>query len=161
LSENWGRTPLAAITTSAARWPPAVGPSCVRLLLQDIPMNTKAHYSAICFLLASLSLILFISGCEPYQSITFENQISIPIKFDISVVSVDYSGQPNINWNSTHDILNVGETKKYVTSVPDTRRGGINYKYAVVAVSETNEIVFSQIYTWDELNDMDWIIAIK
>jgi hypothetical protein len=28
-------------------------------------------------------------------------------------------------------------------------------------MNDKNEVVFSKVYTWDELNDMDWKVVIK
>jgi hypothetical protein len=106
-------------------------------------------------------LIVLLTGCEPYQSIIYDNQTSFTVKVDISLVPVDYSGTPTLTWDSPGVVLSEKETKEFMTSVPNTKRGGADYKYTVVAVIETGEIVFSKVFTWDELHDMNWRVVLK
>jgi hypothetical protein len=102
----------------------------------------------------------FAAGCEPYQAITFDNRTSTTVKVYLDRVPLDYTGIPSRTWKDPGDIIGAGESKKFVTWVPDTRRSGLNYKYTIVAVTEQNEIVLSKVFTWDELHDMDWTVVI-
>ncbi len=108
-----------------------------------------------------MMVILSMIGCEPYQSITFENQTVLPVKVNLYLVSLDYDSNPTRTWNESGDVIYAGESKTLVTQVPDDRKGGLNYKYAMVAVTEDNEILLSKVYTWDELHDLDWRVIIE
>jgi hypothetical protein len=98
---------------------------------------------------------------EPYQSITFENRTVLPVKVILYRVSLDYDSNPTQTWNESGDVIYAGESKTLVTQVPNVRRGGLYHKYAMVAVTEDNEILLSKVYTWDELHDLDWRVIIE
>ena len=109
-----------------------------------------------------VTLITLLSiGCEPYQAITYENGTTLSIKVILYSVSLDYTGTPNRTWNDPGTTLNAGESKTLVTGVSNKRAGGIGYKYIAIAVTETNEVIFYKIYTWDELHDANWIVIIS
>jgi hypothetical protein len=122
-------------------------------------MNFKFHFYWL--LLLGVLLMIFATGCEPYRTLIFENQTSRPIQTHVGVVSLEYSGTPNnITWNIGYKdaIVDEGKSKELITSVRTGRT--VTFKYAVVAVNSDNEIVYSKIFTWDELHDMDWKIVI-
>lgn len=104
-------------------------------------------------------LVLFAVGCDPLQAVTFDNQAPIDVKLDIRTVPLDYSGNPRLNWNDPGVIINAFQSKT-IAGVRKTREGGGRYKYSVIAVTETNEVVFFKIFTWDELHDMNWTVVI-
>lgn len=108
--------------------------------------------------LTSLFGLLAI-GCEPYQVITFENRTTAPVKFIISAFPRDYTGNLTRTWNDPGDTLGAGESKKFVTDVPNTK---VTYeKFVVIAVSEKDVVVFSRIFTWDELHEANWKVVIQ
>jgi hypothetical protein len=84
----------------------------------------------------------------------------LPVKVNIYRVSLNYTVIPKRIWNDPGDVIGAGESKNLVTNVPDTRDGGTYYNYAVIGVTETNTIVISKIYTWDQLHDANWIVII-
>jgi len=109
-----------------------------------------------------VTLITLLSiGCEPYQTITYENQTVLPVKVILYRVALDYTVIPKMNWNDPGDVIGSGESKTYVTNVPNKRNGGIGYHYAVTGVTETGVVVISKIYTWDELHDANWRVMIS
>ncbi len=124
-------------------------------------MNSIQYLLRICLVVTILPLVLFAIGCERWQAITYVNQTPSTVKVDLSLVTPDYTDTPTLTWNDRGVVIGVGESKKYLTPVPDSREGGIRYKYTVVAVTEKNEVVFSKVFTWDELHDMNWTVGIK
>jgi hypothetical protein len=122
-------------------------------------MNLRTSFASICFLFIGLSLVLFVAGCDPYQVITFDNLTSFPIQVDMKSVPLDYQGTPQFNF-ATGDVIKAGESKKYVAPVQNDRTVGTTRKYPVEAVDERAEVVFSRIFTWDELHDLEWIVVI-
>ena len=123
-------------------------------------MYLKFRLSMACFIIIGLVLLLLVSGCDPfYQVITFDNQTSFPIQVDIKSVPLDYQDIPEFNY-TPGDFITTGESKKYVTSVQDDRTIGSERKYPVAAVTETGEVIFYRVFTWDELHDMDWTVVI-
>jgi hypothetical protein len=122
-------------------------------------MNLRSGFAAICFLFIGLSLVLFVAGCDPCQVITFDNQTSFPIQVDIKSIPLDYQGTPQFNFPAG-DVIKSGESKKYVSPVQNDRMVGTERKYPVEAVDERAEIVFSRVFTWDELHDLEWIVVI-
>jgi hypothetical protein len=108
-----------------------------------------------------VTLITLLSiGCEPYQAIAYKNGTTLPVKAILYSVSLDYTGTPNRTWNDPGTMLNAGESKTLVTGVSNKRAGGIGYKYIAIAITETNEVIFSKIYTWDELHNANWKVVI-
>jgi hypothetical protein len=122
-------------------------------------MYSPFRLSKVCFIVIGLVLVLFVAGCEFYQEITFDNQTPFPIQVDIKSVPLDYQGTPEFNF-PPGDVIQAGESKKFVTPVQDSRTVGAERKYPVVAVAETGEVVFLRVFTWDELHDMGWKVEI-
>ena len=101
-------------------------------------MNCVSRISIIFCIIGGLMIILSIAGCEPYQVITHENRTTLPVKIFLDVVPLDSSGTTRLSWDDPAGVvIATGESKRYVTNVPDNRKGGINYKYIVVAVTES------------------------
>ena len=124
-------------------------------------MKSFAHSSLGILMIIMLVFAFTIAGCEPYQSLTFENRAATPVNVTIAKVPLDYTENLSGTWDDPNLILKPGELKKTVTDVPDNRRGGIRSKYIVLAVTETNAVVFYKIYTWDELREMEWTVVIE
>ena len=122
----------------------------------------KTNLSITFFAVIMLSLLgLFAIGCEPYQAITFENKTTVPVKVIEYRVPQEYTGNPTGTWNDpgAGDIIAAGESKKFVTNVPNTRV--TREKFVVIAVSEMNGMLFSKIFTWDELHEANWRVVIQ
>ena len=108
-----------------------------------------------------MSLIILLSiCCEPYQAITYYNKTTLPVKVILYEVPLNYTSIPKRTWNDPGNLLDAGESKTLVTDVSSKRAGGIDYKYVAIAVTEKNEIIFSKIYTWDELLEANWRVII-
>ena len=108
-------------------------------------------------ILASLS-----NGCDPFSVIiTFDNQTQYSVQVMIKPVSLDYAGTPILKWKETDVVIKTGQSQKFVTSVPDDEESGLRNKYIAVAVADTGKVVFSKLYTWDELHDADWKVVIE
>jgi hypothetical protein len=120
-------------------------------------------YLPITIILMAVLVSLFgflVTGCEPYQAITFENKTAVPVKVNLYNVSRDYTDIPTMTWNDPGAVvIGAGESKTYVTQVPNKRVTW--YKYVGIAVTETNEVVLSKIFTWDELHDANWKVIIQ
>jgi hypothetical protein len=111
------------------------------------------------FIISVLVVILF-SSCEQFQAITYVNKTSITVKVYLGTVPLSYTGTPTRSWNQPGDIIEASVSKELLTQVPPTKDAGTLNKYAIVAVTETNEVVLSKVFTWDELHDMDWTVVI-
>jgi len=123
-------------------------------------MHSIFRLSKVCFIVIGLILVLFAAGCDPYQVITVDNQASYPIKVDIRSVDLDYSGTPSLTWDAPAVLIEAGKSQGAVAPIWDDRTVGSMNKYVVIAVTQTNEVVFSRVFTWDELHDMNWTIVI-
>jgi hypothetical protein len=100
-----------------------------------------------------------VTGCDKYQTITFDNRTAVPIKVILYRVSKDYADIPTRAWNDPGAVqIGSGESKAYVTGVWYKR---VVEKYVVIAVTEANEVVLSKVSTWDELHDANWKIVIQ
>ena len=120
-----------------------------------------SRLTTVWFVVIGLALVLFITGCDPYQVITFENQTSFPTKADIKSVPPDYFDTPRPNWYVPVKVIEAGEYLRIGSSFRDDRTIGTKRKYPVIAVTEMGEVVFYRIFTWDELHDMTWRVVIK
>jgi hypothetical protein len=125
-------------------------------------MNFKLQ-SFILLLLSGVVVLLFNTGCEPYRSLTFENQTSYPIQVNVFPRSLNSSDIPSFTWDSNNKeiIVDVEQSKKFVSTVRDEKEAKYNVKYAIVAINDKNEVVFSKFFTWNELYEMDWKVIIK
>jgi len=103
---------------------------------------------------------LLATGCEYYQAVTYDNQTTSPVKVSLYKVPLDYTIIPRRTWNDTGILLDAGISETYGTQIPENRKYGILYKYAAIAITDTNEIIISKIYTWDELHDANWTVVI-
>jgi hypothetical protein len=104
-------------------------------------------------------LVAFLAaGCDPWQAITYVNQMPEEVKVALRGVPMDYAAIPTLRWADPGDILEAGQSKRMLTSVSTARNERL--KYTVVAVTETNEIVLARIFTWDELHDSGWKVII-
>jgi len=125
-------------------------------------MRRRWCLSAVYLLVIGFLFGLFTSGCEPWQAITFENQSLLSVKIDVRTVSLDFVGSPpSFTYDAQEPAIEPGQSRKLGTTVPNARSGGARKKYSVVAVNETNEVVFSRVFTWDELHGADWRVVIK
>ncbi len=64
-----------------------------------------------------LAFSILNAGCDPWQSITYENQTASRVKVDLGAVPVDYGGTPTLTWHDPGVIIEAGQSKKYSTSV--------------------------------------------
>jgi hypothetical protein len=123
-------------------------------------MGSKFLFGRVC-LTISLLVLLVASGCESYQKLTINNSTSFSIQVDIRDVSLNYSGTPNFIWDVQSKIIQPGLSLKYIATISKDRSIGIKSKYIVMAINETNEIMFYKIFTWDELHEMGWRVVIS
>jgi hypothetical protein len=122
-------------------------------------MRLISRLTIVRFVVIGLVSILFVTGCDPYQIVSFNNQTSFLIQVDIDSVPLDYQGTPEFYY-LPGEFINPGESKSYVTTIWPDRRGGIDSKYPASALNKAGEVIFYRVFTWDELNDMDWTIVI-
>jgi hypothetical protein len=93
---------------------------------------------------------------EHFQVINFNNQTPF-------LIQVDVVPQQNatLSWSSSeYDIehaIKPWASQEYVTSVKDQKT---TYNYVVMAVTETGEVIFKKVFTWDELHGMGWEVLI-
>ncbi len=106
-------------------------------------------------------VLLMFAMDEHWQPIVYKNETSSPVTIDLSVVPLNYNDTPTLSWNGSGVVIGVGEAKEYLTPVSDSKKSSTRQKYTVIAVTETNDVVFSKIFTWDELHDMGWTVVIK
>jgi len=124
-------------------------------------INNKINPKPGITILLVAMLLIVATACEPYQTITFENDTSYQIQPDVYRVPLDYSGTPKPTWDDNYKEgkIDIGQSKKLVTQVPDGR--AVTMKFAVIAVNSNNDIVYSKVFTWDELHDMGWKVVIN
>jgi hypothetical protein len=121
----------------------------------------RIRHILVMFVIVGLFIPLFFTACDDYQSITFDNQTAFSVKPDLSVVPADFSGDLGSTYTDPGVIIEKGQKKRLIEPIPKTRKAGILSKYVVVAVNEKEEVIFSIMFTWDELYDMGWKIIIK
>jgi hypothetical protein len=106
----------------------------------------------------ALLLLSFITGCDNYQAVTFENQTNVLVEIDVRLVPKDYTGKATFKWTSSDVPIKPGQSVKFITSVPSVRSPA---RYVVQAINERSELVFSQVFTWDELHEANWRVVIQ
>jgi hypothetical protein len=112
-------------------------------------------------LLGGIALLLFsfLTACErPLQTITYENDTQSTIQTNAVPVQKDWNGQATFKWDGYGVNIKPGQTQAFVTSVSPVRTPA---KYLVQAIDQNNKLVFSKIFTWDELHDSGWKVIIK
>lgn len=114
----------------------------------------------IYLLITGLLTILIFSGCDNYQTIIYDNQTKSIIKPFLGVVSRNYSGNPNQEYVDPKVTVEPGQSRKFTEPISRTRDNGDLRKYVVVIKNEKDDIIFSRVFTWDELHDMNWRIII-
>ena len=130
-----------------------------RMSIQRVRIMCRLPF--VLFAIFGLTVSLVAAGCDPWQSITYDNQTSFRVKLDLMAVPLDYAGTPTLTWDGPGDVLNAGQAAKYSTPVRRSSKSRTIYKYTVVAVTETNEIVLAKVFTWDELREADWRVVIS
>jgi hypothetical protein len=122
-------------------------------------MNKSNILKTILLIIISFSLLSFLTGCDSYQVITFDNQTSFPIQAAVLSVPLDYQGTPQFEYVQ-NDFIQTGEYKKYMTSVQKSKSMGSRRKYPCQAINDKNEVIFFNTFTWNELHDMGWKVVI-
>ena len=122
-------------------------------------MHSLFRLSKAWFIIIGLILVLLVAGCEPWLTITIDNRTSFPIQVDIRPVPLDYSDTPSLTWHNDYVVIQPGKSQAFRAIQNDRYVGSMN-KYVVIAVTQTNEVVFSRVFTWDELHDMGWRVEI-
>ena len=124
-------------------------------------MNPSSRLRTVSVVIVGLLFGLLATSCDNWQSITFDNQTLSLIKVDIRSVPLDYVGAPrSFTYDAQVVPIEPRESKKFLTSIPIGRSGGVMKRYSIVAVAETNETVLYKVFTWDELHDMNWTVVI-
>jgi hypothetical protein len=114
----------------------------------------------ILLLITGLLVILFLSGCDNYQTIIYDNQTQSIIKPFFGKVSKNFYGNPEQEYTDPKIIVEAGQSKRFVEPISETKDNGDLYNYVVVVKNGKDETVFSRMFTWDELYNMDWRIII-
>ncbi len=94
--------------------------------------------------------------------ITLKNQTSIPVKVDISWVTQESTNLPSVLPYETNKnrILMPGVIDGIGTGIEPQREQGIDFKYYITVITEAGEL-WQKVFTWDELDKMDWTITIE
>ncbi len=112
-------------------------------------------------IMVGLAIALFLTGCEPYKIITYDNQTKSSIKVTVRAVELEYFNEPiSFTYDAHVPPIEAGKSQGFVSNISEEKLLGARYKYMVVAINETNKVVFSKVYTWDELNKMNWVVVI-
>ena len=96
--------------------------------------------------------------------VKFENHTAVPVKVHVKSVSLDFSGTytPSASYAGLATTpLQPGETVRFATLIHPKREYGIQAKYLVAAVAETNQVVYERVFTWDELDALGWRVVIE
>jgi len=119
----------------------------------------------------ALVVVLLITCCSGVrcpgvgysQPVTVENRTSVSIKVDIRDVELDYTGTPDVKpyAKNRNPVVLPGEVIELWTVIDPERGFGIRLKYFVAVITESDTILWQRIFTWDELNDMNWTLIIE
>ena len=123
-------------------------------------MNLRSRTMVILLIMIVIVFSMFAVGCEPYKGVVFTNNTSFPIQVDAIPISLDYEGKTSLLWSSSVLAIEVGQSQEFLVPIYKGRKAGTLKKYVIIAIDEENEVVFNRIYTWDELNDMNWTVVI-
>ena len=108
--------------------------------------------------------IIASGGCERWQTVTFQNNTPYPIKIVLLPGSLDYPpttlGATYFYEDAKVKPIEPGQAYKGKTTIYARRNIGIRFRYSIYAMSEAEGVVFSKVYTWDELHDMGWRVII-
>jgi hypothetical protein len=105
-------------------------------------------------ILSAILLVLLLTPsactCDPAVWIEFNNQTDQTLGIFIG--------------GAYQDDVSPGETLRFATMAiwgsPNPPWGDGDFKYLVEAKTEDGEVVYSEEFTWQELDDMDWTIVI-
>ena len=100
---------------------------------------------------------------DPGTGVILENRTSVSVKVDIRKVKLDYTGVPDVEpyAKNGNPVVPPGETLEMSTLIYPGREIGSKYKYFVTVITESDTILWQQVFTWDELDAMDWTIIIE
>lgn len=114
------------------------------------------------FIIIFLALLfLFLIGCEStYRTITYINETPVPVKVAISRAPPGYL-IPKRLWDYAGDIINPGESKTLLTNVSKGKITYMDVDWAATAVAPNGTMLLSKLYTWDELNSLNFTIVIE
>ncbi len=124
-------------------------------------MHFTSRFRRAWLIVIVLIMVLLFTGCDSYQVIILENRTTSPIKADIRSEPLDYSGTPNLTWDAPVPVIEIGKSQGLTAPIQKSRLVGVKRKYPIIAIIETGEVVFSKIFTWDELHDMGWRVVIS
>lgn len=102
-------------------------------------------------------------GIRESASITFENRASVPLRVQLAVVDVDYTGD---YW--------FADDRSFGDSIPRGMAQTIDYKlgnllvkarsdsssYLITAINSEADIVYRRLFTWQGFDDRDWIVIL-
>jgi hypothetical protein len=117
--------------------------------------NKKILLLTSSLLIACLSLLVFPPACvEKIHPLTIENQTSTTLHIYVSAV---YRGD-----NSIDRVYHVGDVLAVqTTTIRDSAIvPNVGYDYLIEAKNDNDDVLFSRLYTIDELEDLDWKIVI-
>jgi len=120
-------------------------------------------------LVIAVMMLLIAIGCDKGPTITYENRASDPVWIDLGIVPHEFTGW-HIPRGETLDegpILS-GQSKGFIYfGIPMGREVGEQIgKYVISAIvkegSDTvGTVIWQRIFTWTELDDMEWKVVIK
>ena len=126
------------------------------------------HFSIIVIILLVL-LIITTTGCDNGPTITYENRTPYSIWIEVDVVDHDFTGwhQPSEKITDEGPIQpGASEAWMYI-DIPLGRELGEHFgKYVISAIvkdapDSSGEVIYQKIFTWTELNEMDWKVVIE
>lgn len=111
-----------------------------------------------------VSLLLLGVRCfgDDATAVIVHNDTSVSVKVDILVVPLDNNGTDIFSYQeNSMSPISPGEDRRILTLIDPERKYGIQGKILVAAVAESEEVVYQRLFTWDELNSMEWRVVIE
>ena len=122
-------------------------------------MSLNKVRTNIAFILVLFASTLFMS-CDNVVQSRYENETSVTIH-----VTVYFDGRVPVIGSNTGgggDVLNIlpNETGSVAGLFMPAERANPNEEFTIVGTNIDGDVLFSEVFTWQELNDMDWFVEI-
>ena len=134
-----------------------------------LPMSKKARVAIISVIAVygtiMLGMVLAANCCQAprFAGLTYENQTAVPVQIQLAIVDLDYRGQfLFLDDRSFGDILAPGSTQAidYGLGYLVNEEFGVTSTYLITAIDAEGDILYRRLFTWHDLEDLDWVVPI-
>ena len=113
-------------------------------------MGERRQSILLILMIMALLILLMTSGCDPGSYLTVDNRTDQTV--EIFIENLNHVDVP------PRQVVNFGTMEIWPESDPPW--GTEDYKYLIEAKTKQGEIIYSEEFTWQELDGMDWTIVI-